>query len=164
MNLKPDVEVAARASAEARQSLPDEAQDRVRLRAGGNVDALLTVEQWHVDARAEDRVDDVDGLGAVKIAAAPLEPRILGSSDDDKEIASSRLTLPVPTHSGHGESMRAPRPPQSGHVVIFCSVTPCLRWLRTSCPAPPHFGQVRGFVPCFAPEPPQAWQTAGRAT
>jgi hypothetical protein len=40
MNLKPDVKVAAWASAEARQTLPDEMQDRVRLRARGDVDAL----------------------------------------------------------------------------------------------------------------------------
>ncbi len=47
----------------------------------------------HVNLDAEDRIDDVDGFGAVKVAAAPLEPRILGGADDDKEIAGRRPRL-----------------------------------------------------------------------
>ena len=93
MNLKPNVKVAARASAEARQTLPDEMQDRVRLRARGNVDALSTVEQRRLDADAEDGVDDVDRFGVVQVAAASLEARIRGSADDDKEIARRRPRL-----------------------------------------------------------------------
>lgn len=59
-------------------------QDRVRLRARGNVDALSTVEQWRLDADAEDGVDDVDRFGVA---------RIRGGADDDKEIAGRRPAL-----------------------------------------------------------------------
>ena len=69
MNLKLDVEVAVRASAEARKSPPDDAQHCVRLHASANVEVLLAVEQWRDDAHAEDHVDNVDRFGGVKIAA-----------------------------------------------------------------------------------------------
>ena len=109
VNLKPHVEVAGAASSEAGQSLPDEAQDRVRLRARGHVDGLLAVEERHVNLDAEDRIDDVDGFGAVKVAAAPLEPRILGGADDDKEIAGRRPRL-LGGQAMAGDAQRPCRP------------------------------------------------------
>ena len=87
MNLKPDIKVAARISAEGRQTLSAQAQDRVGLCAGGDVDGYLAVEERHVHAGAQHGVYEIDGLSAVKITAAPLEPRIVGAAngaDPDK--------------------------------------------------------------------------------
>jgi len=64
-----------------------ETQDRVGLSAGRHVDGHLAIEERHVDACAEDGVNDFDGFGAVKITAAPLEPRIFGGANDDEKIA-----------------------------------------------------------------------------
>ncbi len=93
VDLKPDAKVASRTSAEVWQTLPMETQDRVGLSAGRHVDGHLAIEERHVPAGAEDGVNDIDGLGAVKITAAPLEPRIFGGANDDEKIAGwhSRL-------------------------------------------------------------------------
>jgi hypothetical protein len=47
-----------------------------------------------------------------------------------------------------------PLPAQSGQVIICRKVTPCLRWLHTSCPLPPHFvaGGARG---CYGNSQPK---------
>ena len=58
--------------------------------SGANAEALLAFEIWRDDAHAEDGVDDVNRYGAVKIAAAPLEPGIPRGPDDDKEITARR--------------------------------------------------------------------------
>ena len=67
---------------------------------------------------------------------------------------------PVPRQSGHLSLMIFPEPPQSGQVCTFCTVPKKDCCVNTTFPLPPHFGQVSGVVPGFAPVPWQVWHSS----
>ena len=58
---------------------------------------------------------------------------------------------PAPRHVGQGSVIRVPLPPQVGHAVRMRRNI----WAWTTSPMPLHVEHVTGFVPSFAPLPPQ---------
>src|ERR1043166_3728120 len=88
------VEVAAPAPAERRHAVAFDAEDRPRLRAGGDFQVLLAVERLHVHLRAERGLREGDGNGSIKVVALPLEEFVLFDVDDDVEVARRAALRP----------------------------------------------------------------------
>jgi hypothetical protein len=65
-----------------------------------------------------------------------------------------RRSRPEPRQFWHGSSTIVPFPRQRGHGCESAN-RPCD---SATTPRPPHWGQIVGAVPGFAPEPPQTWQ------
>ena len=69
------------------------------------------------------------------------------------------LTLPSPSHSGHGLRITVPKPPQPGHgrEVIIWPMNDLVTWLTS--PRPLQTSQVTGCVPGAEPSPEHVGHT-----
>ncbi|HYA74618.1 MAG TPA: hypothetical protein VEF36_15830, partial [Roseiarcus sp.] len=93
MHLESNIEIATPFAAKAGQAFAANAQQRIRLGAGGNLERDLSVDRRHVDAGAERRIDDIDRFHSVEIGALPFEARIVGRVNDDEEVACGKSRL-----------------------------------------------------------------------
>src|ERR1017187_888401 len=81
------VEVAPRAAVHHRHTLVPQPELRAALRAFGNLELVRLIERGHLDFRAQRRLRQVDGNGAMQILPLALEEGVLLDLEEDVEIA-----------------------------------------------------------------------------
>jgi len=132
MHLKPNVKIAPRAAAEARESFLTQPQHRSRLSSRGDRHRNLAVERRYVDSDAKSGVNDIDRLDPIEIITLSHETRIVRCTQHDEEVAgrqSGALGGQTPARNAQRHAFLRPDrdPNRQGFLAVDLSIAAAFR-------------------------------------